>query len=159
MTARTRRRLEIAVLASGLLAFTFANGTGGAGIYAQQGGKQPPSKVASIIRDRIDRIAAIRAATGALTPVAATGLSSETLIVTPNGELEVEFHAGGPVDASHSAALVGFGATILASTGDIQCHPAAAAGYDRRQNTRSANRGGRESAMGRGGHSGGAATA
>jgi len=110
---RWKRRGAIVSLASILLAIAVA---GGLTIYAQQ---PADSKLAGLITDRINQVSSAQAA-GTFTAQTAAALSSPLLIVGADGQLEVEFHAARAVGQADSAALVALGATILASTGDIQ---------------------------------------
>src|SRR5262245_46189857 len=107
--------LAIGISVAVLVAMCAAAGSGS--LFAQQS-KGAPSKIAGIVQDRIDRLR-LASAAGGLSP-AARGLSTAALVVTDDGQLEVEVHAAGAVSADESAALEGLGATVLASTGTVR---------------------------------------
>ena len=80
-----------------------------------------PSKVPEIVRDRIQRIEAALEATptpGVLAPETVAALSDNLVTVHAHGELDLEFHAAGPVGPAQQADLTALGATILLSTGE-----------------------------------------
>ncbi|HEU4939620.1 MAG TPA: S8 family serine peptidase [Vicinamibacterales bacterium] len=114
----TRWRVVMAVVAAALWLPTVGGG-GSSGIVMAQGGKGAPSKIAALVLDRISQIQAAQSA-GTMSRAAAARLSSGSLAVTEDGQLEVEIHAARAVGAAESSALAGLGATILASTGDIR---------------------------------------
>ena len=105
------------IIAAVLMVF----GTGGGGdrtVYAQQRSK-PPSKVAAIVQDRVDKIRAARLA-GPAAAARIGALSTRTLAVADDGSLEVEVHGASSVGSAEADALRALGATIVSSTGDIQ---------------------------------------
>src|SRR6185436_6847283 len=105
------------IIAAVLMVF----GTGGGGdrtVYAQQRSK-PPSKVAAIVQDRVDKIRAARLA-GPAAAARIGALSTRTLAVADDGALEVEVHGASSVGSAEADALRALGATIVSSTGDIQ---------------------------------------
>src|SRR5215467_4506569 len=116
MTQLIGRRGALVALAGMLV--TLAINRGGT-IHAQEQSAQSPSKVAAIILDRIATISVAQPA-GALTPQGASTLSTPLLPTTDDGQLDVEFHSAAAVGASEAADLTALGATILATTADIQ---------------------------------------
>jgi len=88
-------------------------------MHAQEKSAQSPSKVAAIILDRIQTISAMQAP-GVPTRQATSTLSTSLLTTTDDGQLDIEFHSAGAVGAAEATDLVALGATIAATTADIQ---------------------------------------
>jgi len=85
---------------------------------AQSAVAQQPSKIPYIVQERIRQLESASAAASGT-----TGPSDGLVQTTPAGELDLEFHAKGPVGEAEKADLVALGATILSSTGDLVWPP------------------------------------
>ena len=115
MTRRGVLRAAASVVAGGLL-LGIVTMPGDTVTFAQPR-KEPASKIAHVITERLARIESARAG-GVLTAQAALSLSDRLLQVTGDGQFEVEFHATSRATGDQADALRGFGATILNSTAD-----------------------------------------
>jgi uncharacterized repeat protein (TIGR01451 family) len=94
--------------------------TGASRIVHAQSGKPAPSKIASIVQDRITKIQTARSSGTGLSVGAARQMSTPAMAVSDDGQLDVEFHSASAVGAFEEQALIGFGATILGSTAGVQ---------------------------------------
>src|SRR5262245_63022643 len=100
-----RKRQAISVAAMLLILSSFWAGDSRT-VVAQQGGKGPPSKIASIVQDRIARIQAARGAAPAVLAASMANLSTDALVVTSDGQVEVEFHSANAVGPFEETSLI-----------------------------------------------------
>jgi uncharacterized repeat protein (TIGR01451 family) len=85
---------------------------------AQPAMVKEPTKIPYIVQERIRQLES-----ASVTTLGVTGPSDGLVQTTPEGELDLEFHAAGPVGTAEKAELLALGATILFSTGDLVWPP------------------------------------
>jgi uncharacterized repeat protein (TIGR01451 family) len=117
MLGSVRRAVLVVFFVAWVLPLNLAGPEDGpAVVLAQERPNQAPSKIPSIVQQRIERI---DAAQSRGQPIDPARLSDNLLQVTAGGELLLEFHSARAVGPGEKAALAAVGASPILSTGDV----------------------------------------